>query len=165
MKSKKLVSRKNSASPPQRIQRTSRRKIVHHLPERQPALKFKAWSGRFSKATNSLMESFTSSLHIDQLLFEYDIQGSIAHCQTLEKAKVLSHAEAKKLIRGLHQVQSELRKDNFSFIESDEDIHMAIERRLTELIGPLGGKLHTGRSRNDQAVSYTHLTLPTILLV
>jgi argininosuccinate lyase len=110
----------------------------------------KAWGGRFTEATNALVERFTTSLPVDQILFEYDIQGSIAHCQTLEKAKVLSHTECQKLTRGLTRVRTELREDRFPFADSDEDIHMAVERRLTELIGPLGGKLHTGRSRNDQ---------------
>lgn len=110
----------------------------------------KAWSGRFTEPTNVLVERFTTSLPFDQQLFEYDIQGSLAHCQTLEKAKVLSRTECQKLLRGLKRVRAELRNGQFPFAESDEDIHMAIERRLTELIGPLGGKLHTGRSRNDQ---------------
>ncbi len=110
----------------------------------------KAWGGRFTEATNALVERFTTSLPVDKKLFEYDIQGSIAHCQTLEKAKVLSRIECQKLTRGLTRVRTELREDRFSFADSDEDIHMAVERRLTELIGPLGVKLHTGRSRNDQ---------------
>jgi argininosuccinate lyase len=110
----------------------------------------KAWGGRFTEPTNVLVERFTTSLPIDRQLFEYDIQGSIAHCQTLEKAKVLSKAECQKLTQGLTRVHSELREGQFPFADGDEDIHMAIERRLTELIGPLGGKLHTGRSRNDQ---------------
>ncbi|MDT7043011.1 argininosuccinate lyase [Candidatus Nitronereus thalassa] len=110
----------------------------------------KAWAGRFTEPTNALVERFTTSLPIDRQLFEYDIQGSMAHCQTLEKAKVLSKAECQQLIRGLTRVRSELREGRFPFTDSDEDIHMVVERRLTELIGPLGGKLHTGRSRNDQ---------------
>jgi argininosuccinate lyase len=110
----------------------------------------KAWEGRFTETTDILAERFTTSLPIDQRLFEYDIQGSIVHCQTLLKAKVLTKAECQKLIRGLTRVRTELQRGRFLFADSDEDIHMAIERRLTELIGPLGGKLHTGRSRNDQ---------------
>ena len=110
----------------------------------------KAWAGRFTEATDALVERFTTSLPFDQRLFEYDILGSLAHCQTLEKAKVLSRAECQRLMRGLKRVRTELRNGKFPFSESDEDIHMAVERRLTELIGPLGGKLHTGRSRNDQ---------------
>ena len=74
----------------------------------------------------------------------------MAHCQTLLKAKVLTKTEYQKIIRGLTRARTELRGGRFPFADSDEDIHMAVERRLTELIGPLGGKLHTGRSRNDQ---------------
>ena len=110
----------------------------------------KAWSGRFAEATHALVERFSSSLAVDQRMFEYDIEGSLAHCQTLERAKVLSLAECRTLQKGLKTVREELRQGRFPFAPSDEDIHMAIERRLTELIGPVGGKLHTGRSRNDQ---------------
>lgn len=110
----------------------------------------KAWEGRFTEPTHALVERLTASLPFDQHLFEYDILGSLAHCQTLEKAKVLTRAECRSLLRGLQQVRTELREQRFPFAESDEDIHMAVERRVTQLIGPVGGKLHTGRSRNDQ---------------
>ena len=112
--------------------------------------KSKAWAGRFTESTHAVVERFTSSLPFDQQLFEYDILGSLAHCQTLEKAKILTRAECRALIRGLRHVRTELRERRFPFADSDEDIHMAVERRVTELIGPVGGKLHTGRSRNDQ---------------
>lgn len=110
----------------------------------------KPWGGRFSEKTHSLVERFTSSLSFDRRLFEQDIQGSIAHCKTLERAKVLTRKECGTIIQGLETIQKEIQKGRFSFSASDEDIHMAIEGRLTKLIGPLGGKLHTGRSRNDQ---------------
>ncbi len=110
----------------------------------------KAWTGRLAEPTHELVERFTSSLPFDQHLFEYDILGSLAHCQSLEKAKVLTRAECRSLMRGLEQVREELRDNRFPFAVSDEDIHMAVERRVTELAGPVGGKLHTGRSRNDQ---------------
>ena len=112
--------------------------------------KSKAWAGRFTESTHAVVERFTSSLPFDQQLFEYDILGSLAHCQTLEKAKILTRAECRSLMRGLRRVRTELRERRFPFADSDEDIHMAVERRVTELIGPVGGKLHTGRSRNDQ---------------
>jgi argininosuccinate lyase len=96
------------------------------------------------------VEAFTASLSFDRRLYAYDIQGSIAHCKTLEKAGVLSHRETTAILRGLEAVRGELDEGRFPFAAEDEDIHMAIERRLTELIGPVGGKLHTGRSRNDQ---------------
>ena len=142
--------RRTKASTSSKGKRISRKKSSSLSPSTPKATASKAWGGRFTEATNALVERFTTSLPVDKKLFEYDIQGSIAHCQTLEKAKVLSRIECQKLTRGLTRVRTELREDRFSFADSDEDIHMAVERRLTELIGPLGGKLHTGRSRNDQ---------------
>lgn len=110
----------------------------------------KAWAGRFKQKTNRLVESFTVSVAVDRRLYPHDIQGSIAHCKTLGKARVLTASEARAIVKGLESVKTELDRGRFRFTPQDEDIHMAIERRLTELIGPLGGKLHTGRSRNDQ---------------
>ena len=127
---------RKAAPSPQRASRT--------LP------KGKAWGGRFAEQTDRLVEQFTSSLACDRRLYPYDIQGSIAHCKTLERAGVFTARESAGLVRGLQAVKAELDGGRFPFSPQDEDIHMAIERRLTELIGPLGGKLHTGRSRNDQ---------------
>ncbi len=110
----------------------------------------KAWDGRFRGKTNRLVEAFTRSTAVDRRLYAHDIQGSIAHCKTLGKAHVLSPGETRTIVRGLESVKTELDRGRFRFMPHDEDIHMAIERRLTKLIGPLGGKLHTGRSRNDQ---------------
>ncbi|MCA9472812.1 MAG: argininosuccinate lyase [Nitrospira sp.] len=110
----------------------------------------KAWGGRFKGQTHHLVEQFTSSLPFDRRLYQYDIQGSIAHCKTLYRAKVLTKRECQTITRGLEKVLDELQRGRFEFRNEDEDIHMSIERRLTQLIGPLGGKLHTGRSRNDQ---------------
>ncbi len=110
----------------------------------------KAWEGRFREKTNRLVEAFTGSVAVDCRLYAQDIQGSIAHCKTLERARVLSSAETKTIVGGLEAMKSELDRGKFRFLPQDEDIHMAIERRLTELVGPLGGKVHTGRSRNDQ---------------
>ena len=110
----------------------------------------KAWDGRFREPTNRLVEAFTSSVAVDRRLYAHDIQGSIAHCKTLGKARVLTSGETRTIVHGLESVRREFDRGKFKFALQDEDIHMAIERRLTELIGPLGGKLHTGRSRNDQ---------------
>jgi len=110
----------------------------------------KAWDGRFREPTNRLVEAFTSSVAVDRRLYAHDIQGSIAHCKTLGKARVLTPGETRAIVHGLESVRLEFDRRKFKFALQDEDIHMAIERRLTELIGPLGGKLHTGRSRNDQ---------------
>jgi len=110
----------------------------------------KAWDGRFREPTNRLVEAFTSSVAVDRRLYAHDIQGSIAHCKTLGKARVLTPGETRAIVHGLESVRLEFDRRKFKFALQDEDIHMAIERRLTELIGPIGGKLHTGRSRNDQ---------------
>jgi argininosuccinate lyase len=110
----------------------------------------KSWAGRFQGRTDPEVEAFTSSLDIDRRLFRHDIAGSIAHCKTLEKAGVLSAREVTKLVAGLKQVEREIDEGRFRFVPDHEDIHMAVEARLTEIVGELGGKLHTARSRNDQ---------------
>lgn len=117
------------------------------------------WSGRFKESLDDLMLRFSASIGYDCRLYAYDIQGSIAHCKTLRKAKVLKVAEAEKIIAGLKKVEKEFEAGKFPIDESLEDIHMNIERRLTTLIGPLGGKLHTGRSRNDQVALDVRLYL------
>src|SRR2546427_129481 len=110
----------------------------------------KLWAGRFRGKTDPKVEAFTSSLAIDRRLSRHDIAGSIAHCRTLERAGVLTRREADKLVAGLKQVEKEIAGGRFRFKPAHEDIHMAIEARLTDLVGEVGGKLHTGRSRNDQ---------------
>ena len=110
----------------------------------------KPWSGRFKQATDQLMEQFNASIGFDRRLYAFDIQGSIAHCKMLAKCKIIKLAESKKIIIALKKIQKEFDQDSFQFDDSFEDIHMNIEHRLTEIIGPIGGKLHTGRSRNDQ---------------
>jgi argininosuccinate lyase len=110
----------------------------------------KMWSGRFKSPTNKLVESFTASLPFDRRLYAHDIAGSIAWARALARAKVLTKDEADKIGDGLKTVQKEIEAGRAEFSDRDEDIHMAVERLLTERIGELGGKLHTGRSRNDQ---------------
>lgn len=124
----------------------------------------KLWEGRFQQPTDRVVEAFTSSLAVDRRLYRQDIEGSIAHCRGLERARILTRREAQSLIEGLERVRTELDGDRFAFRAQDEDIHMAIERRLTELIGPLGGKLHTGRSRNDQVTLDLRLYLRQTLV-
>jgi argininosuccinate lyase len=123
----------------------------------------KLWAGRFRERTHRLVERFTSSLSFDRRLYLHDIRGSIAHCKTLRRAGVLSRKEARALIDGLEKIRAELAADRFVFRSEDEDIHMAVERRLTELVGPLGGKLHTARSRNDQVALDIRLYLKDAL--
>jgi argininosuccinate lyase len=127
--------------------------------KRAVSLSRKAWDGRFRERTNRLVEAFTRSVAVDRRLYAHDIEGSIAHCKTLGKARVLTPRETGTIVRGLKSVKNELDHGRFRFVPRDEDIHMAVERRLTELIGPLGGKLHTGRSRNDQVALDVRLYL------
>ena len=109
------------------------------------------WGGRFSTAPSRALEEFTSSLPVDRRLYREDIAGSIAHARMLGVAEIIPRAEAPQLIKGLQAIRKEMDDGAFGFVEGDEDIHTAVERRLGELIGvDVAGKLHTGRSRNDQ---------------
>jgi argininosuccinate lyase len=110
----------------------------------------KAWSGRMAEATHPLVEAFTTSYPVDCRLFPYDIAGSIAHCRMLAKQRIIPARDASRIVAGLGRIRREFERGGFRPKPSDEDVHMAIERRLIELIGPAGGKLHTARSRNDQ---------------
>jgi len=110
----------------------------------------KLWAGRFSSPPDKLMEQFSESISFDKRLYKYDILGSIAHVKMLAKQSILSQEEADKIIDGLRKIERQLDNGEFSFDPKDEDIHMAIERALIDLIGKTGGKLHTARSRNDQ---------------
>jgi len=108
------------------------------------------WSGRFSKESNTLLDEFNASLPFDKELYKQDIFGSKVHARMLQKQGILSAEEANKIEEGLSQIESEIESDRFEWNIGDEDIHMAIEKRLTQLIGDTGKKLHTARSRNDQ---------------
>lgn len=111
----------------------------------------KMWSGRFSKASSKLLEEFNASIGFDKELFNQDLAGSIAHAKMLGECGIIKKDDAEKIISGLKQIQSEIKNGEFRFEIADEDIHMAIERRLGEIIGTeIGGRLHTARSRNDQ---------------
>ena len=110
----------------------------------------KLWGGRFASGTAASVEAFTASIHIDARLYRYDIMGSIAHAKMLAKQGIIPAREGRKIVRGLSAIQAEIEQGDFHFSPADEDIHMNIERRLTEKIGPAGGMLHTARSRNDQ---------------
>ena len=139
------------------------RGVKHRSRSAKPS-SVKPWGGRFSERTHSLVEGFTTSLPFDRRLYAHDIQGSIAHSKTLLKAKVLTNFECTKIIRGLERIRLDIGRGKHTFREEDEDIHMSIERRLTKLIGPLGGKLHTGRSRNDQVALDLRLYLRDSLI-
>lgn len=106
--------------------------------------------GRFARGRIPEVEAFTASLPFDRRLFRHDIRGSIAHARMLEKAGLLRARELRAIVGGLKRIESEIADGRFKFDIADEDIHLAVERRLIALIGEPGRKLHTGRSRNDQ---------------
>ena len=110
----------------------------------------KLWGGRFKQSTDTLMETFSASISFDKRLYDCDIEGSVAHCKMLARCKIITTAESNKIIKGLKRILRECDEGRFKFSDSLEDIHMNIEKRLREIIGPVAGKLHTARSRNDQ---------------
>lgn len=117
------------------------------------------WGGRFSEQSDEEMRLLNDSLRFDRVLYGVDIAGSIAYAWALNRAGILSHVEAQKLEQGLEDILKEFEREEFEFTEGDEDIHTAVERRLTELVGDVAGKLHSGRSRNDQVATDTRLWL------
>jgi argininosuccinate lyase len=119
----------------------------------------KLWGGRFTKKTDQLVEEYTASIMFDKALAEEDIQGSLAHITMLGKCGIVPAADVEKIKDGLHKIQNAILRGEMEFSISDEDIHMNIEKALMEEIGPVGGKLHTGRSRNDQVATDMHLFL------
>jgi argininosuccinate lyase len=110
----------------------------------------KLWGGRFKQSTDALMETFSASIFFDKRLYACDIEGSIAHCKMLGHCKIITPTESKKIQKGLKQILRECEEGRFKYSDKLEDIHMNIESRLGEIIGPSAGKLHTARSRNDQ---------------
>ncbi len=113
----------------------------------------KMWSGRFSAQASSLLDQFNASILFDRELYREDIEGSLAHAAMLQKQGILTTDELDAIRRGMAQVEAEIENGTFEWKISDEDLHMAIEKRLTELIGDAGKKLHTARSRNDQVAT------------
>lgn len=110
----------------------------------------KMWSGRFTQDASTLLEKFNASIMFDQKLYREDIEGSIAHAQMLAHQGILTNDEAALIESGMAQVLNEIESGHFEWRIGDEDLHMAIEKRLTAIIGEAGKKLHTARSRNDQ---------------
>lgn len=115
--------------------------------------KKKLWGGRFTGTTDPIMHAFNESLSYDKRMWAQDIRGSQAYAKALIACGVLSESEAHTIIQGLSSVAEEWKNGSFRIADDDEDIHTANERRLKELIGPVAGKLHTGRSRNDQVAT------------
>ncbi len=110
----------------------------------------KLWGGRFTEKTDKLVEEFTSSIQYDHLLYREDIEGSRVHCRMLVQQGIISKEEGDAILKGLDEVEEEISRGELPFRPELEDIHMHVEQRLKEKIGPVGGKLHTARSRNDQ---------------
>jgi argininosuccinate lyase len=118
-----------------------------------------AWSGRFSEPVAELVQRYTASIGFDQRLALVDIEGSLAHAHMLASVGVLSGADLAAIVQGMASIRAEIEAGRFEFSVALEDVHMNIERRLTELIGEPGKRLHTGRSRNDQVATDMRLWL------
>jgi argininosuccinate lyase len=123
----------------------------------------KPWSGRFSRGADPVAEAFTASIGFDRRLWPHDLEGSVAWARAIRRAGLIGEDELAELLAGLDAVRAELENGSFPFRPELEDIHMNVERRLIELAGPVGGKLHTGRSRNDQIALDERLYLREIL--
>ena len=115
------------------------------------------WGGRFEKSTDEMINEFQASINFDKRMYREDIQGSIAHAKMLAKQKIISDDDCKKIVDGLQKILSQIERGEFNFSVELEDIHMNIEKILTENIGEAGGRLHTARSRNDQVALDMHL--------
>ncbi|WP_208586014.1 argininosuccinate lyase [Gracilibacillus suaedae] len=110
----------------------------------------KLWGGRFTKPTNELVDEYTASISFDKKLAQYDIQGSLAHVEMLAKCEIIPTEDAETIEKGLKVVAEKIKAGEAELTEANEDIHMNVEKLLIDEIGAVGGKLHTGRSRNDQ---------------
>jgi argininosuccinate lyase len=124
-----------------------------------PGKQKKPWGGRFLKPTDTLVEAFTASIGFDKRLYRYDIEGSVAHAKMLAKQGIISKNDEKIIVQALMDILSDIEEGKFIFKSEDEDIHMAIEKALIERAGKAGGKLHAGRSRNDQVALDIRLCL------
>ncbi len=122
------------------------------------------WHGRFAGGPSDELMAFTESLSFDRRLWPDDVAGSRAHVKGLAHAEIITEIECSAILHALDQVATEMSAGTFVFVASDEDIHTAVERRVTELAGPTGAKLHTGRSRNDQACTDVRLWMKRELL-
>ncbi|WP_186578138.1 argininosuccinate lyase [Aquibacillus kalidii] len=124
----------------------------------------KLWGGRFTKPTNELVDEYTASIRFDQKLAQFDIQGSLAHVEMLAKCNIIPESDAATIAEGLKIVAEKIKAGEAELTEDNEDIHMNVEKLLIDEIGPVGGKLHTGRSRNDQVALDMRLYLREALI-
>ncbi|MDQ2798510.1 MAG: lyase family protein, partial [Armatimonadota bacterium] len=113
----------------------------------------KLWAGRFAQETDALVHQFNASLRFDQRLWPYDIQGSIAHVKMLGECGIIPQIEAQTIAGALETLAADLESGAAALNPDAEDVHMAVETLLTERLGPVAGKLHTARSRNDQVAT------------
>lgn len=121
--------------------------------------KSKAWSARFSEPVSDLVKRYTASVFFDHRLANVDIQGSLAHAEMLAHQQIISSQDLADIQRGMAQIQTEITEGKFEWLLDLEDVHLNIEKRLTELVGDAGKRLHTGRSRNDQVATDIRLYL------
>ena len=130
-----------------------------HSPKNQFANKAQAWSARFSEPVSDLVKRYTASVEFDQRMAQQDITGSLAHAEMLAHVGVISEADLQAIRDGMQTIRAEIEAGNFSWSLELEDVHLNIEKRLVELIGDAGKRLHTGRSRNDQVATDIRLWL------
>ncbi len=128
-------------------------------PTNQFDKKSQAWSARFSEPVAELVKRYTASVAFDQRLAQYDIQGSLAHAKMLTKIGILSEQDLQAIIQGLTTILNEINEGQFEWSLDLEDVHLNVEKRLVDLIGDAGKRLHTGRSRNDQVATDIRLWL------
>lgn len=119
----------------------------------------KLWGGRFTKPTDRLVEEYTASIGFDRRLAAEDLEGSLAHVKMLGRCGILPEEDVARIVEGLEELRRRLEAGTLTFDVAHEDVHMNMEKHLIDLIGPVGGKLHTGRSRNDQVALDMHLYL------
>ena len=123
----------------------------------------KKWSERFSEPTSEIVKRFTASVSFDQRLAMFDIEGSLAHAEMLKKQKIISAVDLKSITKGLSQIKKEIQSGKFKWSVDLEDVHLNIEKRLTDIVGAPGKKIHTGRSRNDQVATDMRLFLRDVV--
>jgi argininosuccinate lyase len=119
----------------------------------QLSKKSEAWSARFSEPVSDLVKRYTASVFFDKRLAPFDIEGSLAHAEMLHEQDIISSADYAEIMRGMSQISQEITAGKFEWLLDLEDVHLNIEKRLTELVGDAGKRLHTGRSRNDQVAT------------
>ena len=113
----------------------------------------KVWGTRMKSKPSELLTKINASIDVDKELYQQDINGSIVHCKMLAKQKIIKSDISKKIVNGLEKIRKEIQSKKFKFSQSNEDIHLNIEKRLFEIIGPNAGFLHIARSRNDQVTT------------